>query len=617
MYDGYKLIREHNTMGLWLFILGLIFFIYIYPGIPKFKHPRFLIPILGSSFLFLLIFTVYFKNIINVKTLYCLLVLFAIFAIFSVYHIWKPSFPETLPISNMGNLIREGRYADFDRIYYEKPLFITSTPGRIKWGRMKISNFIHQHPPKFKDAYVYSSQLLKLHLFEKERNEILLEHVLILLMLGDTKRAWEVFKTTKDTNDKDLYCEILNLESQFDVQQGKFKEARQKILSAINNFNSNISEQNAKIYNNLARIEMMLGNSTNTLHFYRKSVSVAIKLNDKGLLHIIYPNLIDSYLFDGSYDKAQIELDNYKGIIETSNVYDLLQFINYQMTYSRQINDTKMMLGTLEEINNDIYPVLPRNQQLIIKSSELRVRCNLDFKWDELLFWVENHLTEYQDLPFPDNYNTLKEPYNILYDLARINKVGEFGNLFSKLIVFMGEIKTKISQYILSIPDYCVNERCYWENELVFLSKVRRSDEPNITLIDFYKRYFKHMSNIRDINIAHNNPILSIKADMDIAKECMGEIRRTTNQDVIEYLKKTMSKHMDSVYKEIENYEDNPQSFSFFIPISMYSLYLGDKKISKQYFDKFEKLSININHYSRLIKDYYIILKKYYNPNEK
>ena len=318
--NGYKLIREHNTIGLWLFILGLIFYVYVYPEIPKFKHPRFAVPIWVSSFLFLLIFTVYFKKIINIKTLYCLLFLYTIFFLFSVYHIWNVPFPETLSISNMEKLNREGRYADFDRIYHKKPFFITSTPGRIKWGKLKISNFIHQDPPKFKDAYVYSIQLLKLQLFEKEKNENLLEHVLILLMLGDTKRAWEVFEEIKATDDKDLYCETLNLESQFDVQQGKFKEARQKMLSAINKFDSNEGIQKAKIYNNLARMEMMLGNSTNTLHYYRKSVSIARKLNDKGLLHTIYPNLIDTHLLDGSYEKAQIELNNYKGIIETANV---------------------------------------------------------------------------------------------------------------------------------------------------------------------------------------------------------------------------------------------------------------------------------------------------------
>ena len=274
-----------------------------------------------------------------------------------------------------------------------------------------------------------------------------------------------------------------------------------------------------------------------------------------------------------------------------------------------------MMLGTLEQINNEIYPELPRNQQLILKSSELRVRWNLNYKWDEILFWIEDHLTEYQNLPFPDNYIALKEAYNILYNLAQVNKVGEFGKLFSKLIVFMGESKAEINQYIISIPDYCVIERCYWENELAFLSKVRRSNEPNITLIDFYKRYFKHMSNIRDIYLEHNNPLLAIKVDMDIAEECMGVIRGTTNQNVIEYLKKTMSKQLDSVYKEIENFEESPRSPSFVIPISMYSLYLGDKERSKQYFNKFDKLSININHYSKWIKDYYVFLKKYYNAN--
>jgi len=613
--DGYKIIREHNTVGLWLLILGLHFTIHIYPGITKFQHPRLAQPILVSSLLIGLILTVKFNKIIKQKALYYLLILFAIYLTFAIYSIKNVPFPETLPISNMKKIIREGRYTNFNKVYPKKPFYILSTPGRISWGRLNISNFLDQYPPKFKDAYAYSNQLLKLPLIEKEKIEILLEQVLILLILGDTKKALEVFEEKIDSDDKDLYCEILNLESQFCEKQGKFKEARQKMLSAINKFDNNEGTQQAKIYNNLARMEMMLGNSTNTLHYYRKSVSIARKLNDKGLLHTIYPNLIDTYLLNGLYGMAQRELNNYKGFIETANVYDHLRFINYQMTYSRQISDTEMMLGTLEQINNEIYPELPSDQQLILKSNELRIRWNLNYKWDEILSWIEDHLSEYQNLPFPDNYYTLKEAYNILFDLAKVNKVGEFRKLFSKLIVFMGEIKADISQYIISIPDYCVNERCNWEYQLVFLSKVRRANKPNITLIDFHKRNFKHMSNIKDISLEHNNPLFAIKADMDIAEECMGGIRGTTNQDVIGYLKNTMLEHMDSVYKEIGNFEKKPQSFSFLIRISMYSLYLGDIERSKQYFNKFEESNININHYSKWIKDYYIFLKKYFNAH--
>ncbi len=606
--------REQDTIKLWLSIIGIFFLIYIYPEIPKFQHPRWSQPIWVASFLVGVTFSIYNLKRKNVYVLSGLLIIFLIYFIFKYYSIYNVPFPETIPISNAEKIISEGNYKEFERIYPKKPIYITSVPAQISWLWLNISNSTSQIPPKFKEAYIYSNQILNLPLFENEKSEVLLEQVLILLMLHDTKRAKEIFKEVKNTDDKSEHSEILNLESQILEREGKFKEARQKILSAISKLENNEKNriQQAKIYNNLARMEMMLGNTTNTQHYYRKSLSIAVKLNDKSLLHTIYPNLIDTYLLNGLYDKAQTELNNYKDTVNNSNIYDQLQFLNYELTYSRQKNDTYMMSSTVEQINRNIYPKLPRDQQLILKSSELRIRWNMNNKWDEILFWVEDHLSEYQSLPFPENFNTIKEAYNILDNLAKNNKLGEFKRLFLKVTSFMGESKVIIGKYIDSLPDYCINERCYWENELVFLSKIRRSNEPNITLLEFYKYYFKHMCNIKDINYEHKNYMLAIEKDIDIAEECMGGIRGTRNKEVIDYLRNTMKKHLDSAIKEINKFEKHPNIYSFYIRISMYSVFLGDKEISKDFFYKYEESRININHYSKWIQDYYFFLKNYH-----
>ncbi len=282
------------------------------------------------------------------------------------------------------------------------------------------------------------------------------------------------------------------------------------------------------------------------------------------------------------------------------------------MTYARQKNDTKIMTDTVEKINHNIYPKVPRDQQLVLKSSLLRIRWNMSDKWDETLLWMEEHFSEYLNLPFPENYNAIKEAYNILEILARKNKLGKFKRLFFKTIPFMGESKVIIGEHIDSLPDYCIFERCYWENELVFLSKIRRSNDQNITLLEFYKRYFKHMINIKDINYEYKNYMLAMEKDIDIADECMGGIRGTTNRDVINYLKDTMKEHLHIAVKEISKFENHPNLNSFFIRISMYSLFLGDKDVSIDFFYKFKESNENINHYSKWIRDYYIFLKDYH-----
>ncbi len=292
----WKIISERNIIGLWIFIISLNFFINFYPEIPKFKHPRWAIPILISSILFGLIFTSYLKEVINQKVFISLIILYLFYLVFAFYTKNHIPFPETIPISNAEIFIREGKYKGFKSYYPKKPIYITSVPGKIKWLQLNISNSISQIPPKFKEAYIYSDQILNLPLFENEKKKILLDQVLILLMLGDTKRSKEIFEVAKKMDDESKNSEILNLESHFLEREGKFEEARQNLLSAISKFNNNEKNkvQRAIVYNNLARMEMMLKNSTNTQHYYRKSLSIAVETNEKSYRNKIQLEPINS-----------------------------------------------------------------------------------------------------------------------------------------------------------------------------------------------------------------------------------------------------------------------------------------------------------------------------------
>jgi tetratricopeptide (TPR) repeat protein len=514
-----------------------------------------------------------------------------------------------LKISGLEKLVREGRYTDIDRIYPEKPFYITSTSGKIKWALLNIRGFIEQEPPKLNDAYLACKHLLKLHLLEEEKNDIKLRQVLILLLLEDTKKARDVFKEVKESKDEDSFCEILNLKAIFDEKNGKFEEARRSLLSAVGKYDSKENLQLAKIYNNLGRMERMLGNTTNVLHYYRKSASLARRLKNKNLLHTVYPNLIDAYLLSCDNKNALNSINEYKSFIDKDNIDDLLRFYNYLLVYSRQTKNTGLMINTLKDTRTYVYPHLSHDKQLIFESSELRIRWNLRYEWDKKLFWVEDHLSEYLSLQFPENYLSLKEAFIILFDLAKANNLGPFYDLFSQLVGFMGNIKKDIEQHIISLPDYCVNERCFWETELAFLSKITKSNEPEISLIDFYERMFKHLSNIKDINLEHENPILAIKMDLDIADECMGAIQAINDKSVKDYLKNKMTDHLNKACKEIISFEKHPASNEYFIRISMYSLFLGDNEKSREYLNKFDDSGISINHYSKWIQDYYIYLK--------
>ncbi|NQT10607.1 MAG: hypothetical protein HQ573_05500 [Desulfobacteraceae bacterium] len=432
-----------------------------------------------------------------------------------------------------------------------------------------------------------------------------MNQVLVLFLLGDTNKAKFIFERTKQKIDQDKYYEILYLQSLFDERAGEFEKARQSLLSAMGEHDNVKDIQLARIYNNLGRMEKLLGNTTNTSHYYRKSAELALHFKEKYLIHIAYPNLIDTYLLNGDTQNAVLFLGKYSNLIDKDNIDDLLKFNNYKLEYARQTKNRVLHLDALTQGRIEFLPKISAQEQLVFEISELRIRWNSGCGWDEKLFWVRHYLPEYLKLEFPARHFVLKEVFNILRDLAKTNNLGPFADLFSQLLDFMGRSKKDIDQYVLELPDYCVDERCFWEKEKAFLRKVQKTDEPQINLIDFYEGMFEHLRNIKDIQLQHGNPLSAIEADLNIADECMGVIQAIQDKKVIAYLRKNMQKHLDNACRDFEKFRQHPASNEYIVRIARYALFLGDKERAREYFDDFVRSKISIYHYAAWIQQYY------------
>jgi Ca2+/Na+ antiporter/RNA binding exosome subunit len=559
--------------------------------------------ILFSVFLFCMILTFYFSGFFSGWILFILLALLVSYIFVAYYAATRPIFPETSAIAQLANLVREGSYTEIEKQFSQRPFYIRSISGKIKWNLLWARKLMTQEQPRLRDAYEMYSELLSLPLFKKEENNIRLNQVLALFLLGDTNKAKSIFERTKQKIDQDKYYEILYLQSLFDERAGEFEKARQSLLSAVGEHDNVKDIQLARIYNNLGRMEKLLGNTTNTSHYYRKSAELALHFKEKYLIHIAYPNLIDTYLLNGDNKNAVLFLGKYSNLIDKDNIDDLLRFNNYKLEYARQTRNRALHIEALVQGRIEILPKISAQKQLAFEISELRIRRSSECGWYEKLFWVRHSLPEYFKLEFPARYLALKEIFNILRELAKTNNLGPFVDLFSQLLDFMGRSKKDIDQY--KFPDYCVDERCFWEKEKAFLRKVQKADEPQINLIDFYEGMFEHLRNIKDIQLQYGNHLQAIEADLNIADECMGVTQEIRDVAVIDYLRKNMQKHLDNACKDFEKFRRCPASNEYIVRIAKYALFLDDKERAREYFDDFVRSKISIYHYAPSIQQYY------------
>jgi len=567
---------------------------------PKYRHKRYRNNIILLAFLFGVTTTLYILNFLSVAIIFSLSILYAGYLILAAE---KVLFPESSPIFILETLVKKGNYKEIEKRFPQKPFYIISVPGKIKWNLLWANKFIAQD--RSKEAYEVYAKLLELPLFEEEESNIRLKQVLSLLLLGDTNKAKSIFERAKNKSDQSKCYDTLYLQSLFYERNGEFEKARQNMLSAVSEHDNVQNIQLAKMYNNLSRMERMLGNMTNTVHYYRKSAEMACQYHDKSLIHVVYPNIIDTYLLIEDNKNAVSFFTKYSELVDKNNIDDLLKFNNYSLEYARQTKNRVLHIETLVRGRIEILPKLSERERLVFEVSELRIRWNSQCGWDEQLFWLRHYLPEYLKLEFPSRYYLIKEIFIVLRDLARMNNLGPFAGLFSQLLESMGRSKEDIGRYLIELPDYCVDERCFWEKEKVFLRKVQKTNEPQISLREFCEGIFEHLHNIKDIQLQHGNPLAAIEADLNVADECMGLAQETGEATIILYLRNTMGEHLDNACRDLEKFSRHPVSTEYALRIARYALFLDDRERAKKYFDDFVQSKISIYHYANWLQQYY------------
>jgi len=601
-------IKTHDVFSLWIIVIVIMATILWH--FPKYKHKRYLYRIIILGILLGIVGTYLFLSSFYWWKLILILGLWTIALNIALHSATKPIFPVTVALCRLENLLHEGRYTEIEKKYPRRPFYILNRSSKIKWDLLIIQKFIYQEHPRLTDAYKVCANLLKVPLFDNERDVVRIRQVDFLLQLGDTPKAKYIFEIIKQEKNAEKYQSMLDLQSFFHEKEGEFDKARQDLLTAIGIYDDKLDAQLATIYNNLGWMEKVRRNITDSSFYYRKSLKLTDTLQDKHLFHRIYQSVIFVYLMYNDKKNATEYLNKYESHIDKDNIDDLLRFNNFMLEYARKTQDRNLFLEIMDKGRVEILPRIPHNEQMIFEISELRIKSNSQCNLEDQLIRLKDQIYEYQNLPFPTRYLTIKEVFNILDKLGRSNSLGQFRDLFTQVLKFMEKSKKDIDRYIIDLPDYCVYERCHWEKELAFLRRIQGPEEFQMNTIDFYESMFKHLSDIKDIQIEHGNPIQAIEEDLNIADECMAVIPVVTEHPVTDYLRNKMQKHLNDACNDLEKFRKHPISNEYLVRIARYALFLDDQKGAKEYYDEFVSSGISINHYAGWIQNYFAELKR-------
>lgn len=412
-------------------------------------------------------------------------------------------------------------------------------------------------------------------LFEKEKDLLTVKKAGVLAQLGNYKGAATLTSGLKNV-EGDLALQRAIVDALCQEVRGELATSSETLLSALasNTTETATNEFIPKIYNNLGRIRKIEGNITEALLYYEKAAKSAVEMGDKHLIHVSFQNLILSYALEKKFDEAEKWVEKYHVKIDENNVTDLLEFDNLMLDYFRQKGDKAKLLSAIEQGHYLLYPKITEQQKLVYDICELRIRWNSQLLKPSYVAHIEQQLDKYLLLDLKERYQTLKEIHIVLERLEEMNALGHFLPFYERVSYILRGMKSEIENYLLTLPEYCVNEKCYWLKELASLQKIDKKK------YDF-EQVLQRLNDLKDTLLKYENYLEALIAGLDISDEA---IFQKKNEIVWQSVQQTI--------KELERFKGHPVEAECFIRIAYYAFVVGQYQCAKNISTGLRKLEL-------------------------
>jgi hypothetical protein len=334
--------------------------------------------------------------------------------------------------------------------------------------------------------------------------------------------------------------------------------------------------------------------------------------------HISIPNMIDIYLLDGENAKAESLLEDYRSMIDFSNIYDMLMWNNYRLVYYRQRDDLNNLKQVYDDYREQLSGKLTHDEHLAFQMSELRMRWNNRIQWEDLLDNVCRNIDEYIKLPFPECFFAAKELVFIMKGLDEHHNHLFDSSLMAKLVTFLRKTAPDLDRYLHSLPDEFVHERFNFTKDKAWLLQIQfdlsgksheQIDKEYAAMLD---NKLAFLDDLADIQQKAGNVVNALDARLAIPDEVIAQVfspftsgffNRPQFYDYRNKLLALSKKQMDIVYGELAGLGCDVPILTFKLRLSYYFLFFNELGNAYRLFRDFEDSGISINHFAGWLRD--------------
>ncbi len=295
--------------------------------------------------------------------------------------------------------------------FFRKPPhgYLFTAEDKLEYYMLATSYFADVK--EFDNAYKSLDKIENGWLYESEKEIIKLQRAMLLAQMGSMKAAFQILGDPEKNESADpmiwfAYSFIFENAGDIDKALTYAEKSRDIVDSGYKAPDIVVAE----IFNNYSRVAIFRGNRREALRYIDIAWKKVKDSKDMRTIHIVASNRIAQMAMAGrSQAECEAALKEYKNLIPNDSFTNKVEFNNCEISYYRQIKDTKKENELIKSGFLEVVDHLNPGQRVLYTASTFRMLMNghFDHKWFDK--YVKSGSKEYDELPMLDKLVAFKE----------------------------------------------------------------------------------------------------------------------------------------------------------------------------------------------------------------
>ena len=480
----------------------------------------------------------------------------------------------------------------------KRPLYAISTKDKFSCSLLQCEYFVMGM--NYRKAYESLESITPGRLFPWEKDKLLSSKAFVLKALGSNGAAKDIYSQIKVLRPTDQSVLAVIHE-----EAGELEKA-QEILQNLNNsvVAGNIvkAEKNV-VTNNLGRVYLMSGNFVAAADYYRIALDYAIKEGDTHGIEISRDNLI-MVLARTDKEEARRVFDEHIKWMESlpHTIWQKISLSNTKLKFAEIFADLDAIKSVVEEVTDAAkeFPLKPRISILI---STAKIICRFQLPLDSVILQIVELFPDILKSPMPERFVHIRDLAEVfaqvrVYAPSLIELLSEVNNYLST------RAYDELSEYIRSLPDYMVYERCFFRKECAMFLSRKNSDFAE------YKNSMMQIGNMyhaQGLNFNYLQTLIQIADEAYFYQPYICSIKEGLPVSKYEYEVKEIIALAEEVVSKFLGY---PQIAEIHLQFCSNYLCFGDFVNAKRHLDYFDSLKLPILGFHHIQQERYKSMKE-------